>query len=80
MARKGHSFTFPILDVFLKNGYMDESIDSISLERFSKMFFSQYALSGLSSFNSWENAFTFVGQKAKDDKLIIEVYLPYSKD
>ncbi|HOQ39324.1 MAG TPA: ATP-binding protein [Fervidobacterium sp.] len=51
----------------------DESIDSISLERFSKMIFSRYALSGLSSFNSWEDAFTFVGQKAKDDKLILVI-------
>ena len=51
----------------------DESIDSISLERFSKMIFSQYSLSGLSSFNSWEDAFIFVGQKARDNKLILVI-------
>lgn len=51
----------------------DESIDSISLERFSKMIFSHYALSGLSDFNSWEDAFTFVGQKARNDKLILVI-------
>ena len=46
----------------------DESVDSVSLEKFSKEVFSYFHLSGLSNFKSWEEALRFwlKNQRKKD--------------
>ena len=51
----------------------DESVDSVSLEKFSKEVFSYFHLSGLSSFQSWEEAFYFLGERSKEKRLIVVI-------
>ncbi|ONN27462.1 ATPase [Thermosipho affectus] len=51
----------------------DESVDSISLEKFSKEVFSYFHLNGLSSFRTWEEAFNFLGERSKEKRLVVVI-------
>ncbi len=51
----------------------DESVDSVSLEKFSKEVFSFFNLTGLTEFNSWEEAFLFIANRAREERLVIVI-------
>ncbi|QTA38525.1 AAA family ATPase [Thermosipho ferrireducens] len=51
----------------------DESVDSIALEKFSKEVFSYFHLNGLRGFQSWEEAFYFLGERSKKERLVVVI-------
>ncbi len=49
----------------------DETVTSVALERFSREVFQHFGIPFLSSFRSWEDAFDFIAEKSKSERLIL---------
>ncbi len=51
----------------------EEYNDEIALKNFSQTILNYFNLRGLNYFDSWENAFVFLSEKAKKDKIILVI-------
>lgn len=51
----------------------DETVGSVALERFSRDVFQHFGLKGVSSFRSWEDAFEFLAEKARSERLVLVI-------
>ncbi|KAA0257653.1 ATP-binding protein [Deferribacter autotrophicus] len=51
----------------------EEYSDEIALKNFSRTIFAHFNLKGLGSFDSWENAFLFLGERAKENRLVVVI-------
>lgn len=61
----------------------EEYSNEMALRNFSQSIFKFFKLSGLSNFDTWESAFLFIAERAKDERLVLVIdefqYLAYSE-